>query len=126
MVNVTFNSKGRMKRLNNLYPKIYSIENLVLADQRARKGKAHQYGVIVHDRSREENIRKLHVILKEKSYGTSDYKTFTIYEPKERLIFCLPYFPDRIAHHAVMNILEPIFVSTFTADTYSCIKGKGI
>ena len=38
----------------------------------------------------------------------------------------MPYYPDRITHHAIMNILEPVFISTFTADTYSCIKGKGI
>jgi retron-type reverse transcriptase len=61
-----------------------------------------------------------------KTYKTSQYTTFTIYEPKERIIFRLPYFPDRIVHHAVMNILEPVFVSVFTADTYSCIKKRGI
>lgn len=61
-----------------------------------------------------------------KTYKTSPYAIFKIYEPKEREIFRLPYFPDRITHHAIMNILEPIFLSVFTADTYSCIKGKGI
>ena len=65
-------------------------------------------------------------MLVNKTYKTSEYTTFTIFEPKERLIFRLPYFPDRITHHAVMNILEPVFVSTFTADTYSCIKNRGI
>jgi retron-type reverse transcriptase len=115
-----------MKRINNLYEKIYSIENLQLADEIARKGKTKQPGVIGHDQNREENIQKLHEMLKDKTYQTSEYTTFTIFEPKERLIFRLPYYPDRITHHAVMNVLEPIFVSTFTADTYSCIKGKGI
>lgn len=115
-----------MKRINNLYEKIYSIENLQLADLIARKGKSKQPGVVQHDQYREENIQKLHEMLKGKTYITSEYTTFTIFEPKERLIYRLPYFPDRITHHAVMNILEPIFVSTFTADTYSCIKGKGI
>jgi len=115
-----------MKRIGNLYERIYSIENLQLADAIARKGKSKQPGVIGHDRNREENIQKLHEMLKDKTYQTSEYTTFTIFEPKERLIFRLPYFPDRITHHAVMNVLEPIFVSVFTADTYSCIKGKGI
>jgi len=115
-----------MKRLSNLYEKIISIENLRLADIKARKGKAEQYGIIVHDRNRQANILKLHESLKNKTYHTSEYTTFIIHEPKEREIFRLPYFPDRITHHAVMNILEPIFVSTFTADTYSCIKGRGI
>lgn len=115
-----------MNRIGNLYQQIYSIENLQLADKIARKGKSKQPGVIDHDKNREENIKKLHEMLIRKTYKTSDYTTFTIYEPKERVIFRLPYFPDRITHHAIMNVLEPIFVSTFTADTYSCIKGRGI
>jgi RNA-directed DNA polymerase len=115
-----------MKRLNNLYRNICSIENLILADDKARKGKGDQYGIMVHDRNREENILSLREMLLNKTYQTSAYTTFKVYEPKERIVYRLPYYPDRIAHHAVMNILEPIFVSTFTADTYSCIKGRGI
>ncbi len=115
-----------MKRINNLYSKICSIENLNLADEKARKGKAYQYGVMQHDKNREFNILKLRQMLLVKSYRTSAYKKFTIHDPKEREIFCLPYYPDRIVHHAIMNILEPVFISKFTADTYSCIKGKGI
>ncbi len=115
-----------MKRVNILYERICSVENLQLADSIARKGKLTQPGVIDHDRNREANILALHEMLRDKTYKTSEYTTFSIFEPKERLIFRLPYFPDRITHHAVMNILEPIFVSTFTADTYSCIKKRGI
>jgi RNA-directed DNA polymerase len=115
-----------MKRFGKLYKQIYSVENLYLADQKARKGKHSQYGVKVHDQNQDANIWDLHLMLKNKSYKTSAYKTFPIYEPKERIIFCLPYFPDRITHHAIMNVMERIFVSTFTTDTYSCIKGKGI
>lgn len=102
------------------------MENLVLADNIARKGKGEQYGIKVHDRNREANLITLHHLLKDQTYQTSLYNTFFVYEPKEREVYRLPYFPDRIAHHAVMNILEPIFVSVFTADTYSCIKGRGI
>lgn len=115
-----------MKRKGNLYQQIISEENLQLADAIACKGKSKQYGVIAHNRNKEANVLKLHQMLKEKSYTTSAYTTFIIHEPKEREIFRLPYFPDRITHHAIMNVLEPIFVQTFTADTYSCIKGKGI
>jgi RNA-directed DNA polymerase len=81
---------------------------------------------MVHDRSRESNILTLESLLKNRLYKTSEYTTFKVYEPKEREVFRLPFYPDRIAHHAIMNILEPIFVATFTADTYSCIKKKGI
>lgn len=115
-----------MKRINNLFDKIISIENLNQAEIKARKGKSKQYGVTVFDKSPKENISRLYQMLLEKQYKTSEYTTFKIFEPKERLVFRLPYFPDRITHHAVMNILEPIFNKLFTADTYSCIKGRGI
>ena len=53
-----------MKRINNLYEKIFSIENLYLADRIARKGKTKQSGVILHDRNTEANIQNLHIILR--------------------------------------------------------------
>jgi RNA-directed DNA polymerase len=115
-----------MKRINNLYHQICTVENLQLADSIAQKGKNTQPGVKAHNKNRESNIHVLHEMLINKTYKTSAYTTFKIYEPKERVISRLPYFPDRITHHAVMNILEPIFVSVFTADTYSCIKKRGI
>lgn len=115
-----------MKRIGNLYEKIISVENLRLADEKARRGKLHTYGVRCHDRNREANILALHEALLTKTYKTSRYQVFTVYEPKERLIYRLPYYPDRIVHHAIMNILEPIWVSVFTHNTYSCVKGRGI
>lgn len=104
----------------------YSLDNLRLADEKARRGKLRSYGVLLHDKNREANILALHETLKNHTFKNSEYSTFTIYEPKERIIFRLPYYPDRILHHAIMNILEPIWVSVFTKDTYSCIKGRGI
>ena len=115
-----------MKRIGNLYDRICELENLRLADDKARKGKLHTYGVKVHDKNREENLLKLREMLLNGTYKTSEYAVFTIHEPKERQIYKLPYYPDRITHHAVMNIMEPIWVSVFTADTFSCIKGRGI
>lgn len=114
-----------MKRIGNLFEKVISLDNLRLADKKARKGKSKQYGVKLFDKDPEANLLALHEKLKNKTWKTSAYKTFQIKDPKPREIFCLPYI-DRIVHHAIMNILEPIFVATFTADSYSCIKGKGI
>lgn len=115
-----------MKRVNNIYSQIISIENLQLADAIAQMGKAKQYGVQRHNRNAEANIAKLHGMLVDKTFKTSPYTTFTVYEPKERLIFRLPYYPDRIVHHAIMNVIEPVLVGMFTADTYACIKGRGV
>lgn len=115
-----------MKRLGNLYPKIVSNTNINLADNKARRAKRNRYGIKKHDENRELENVLLGEWLKRHEYKTSEYTTFKIYEPKERLIFRLPYFPDRIAHHAIMNVLEPIWKSTFTRDTYSSIAGRGI
>lgn len=115
-----------MKRIGNIFDKIVSIDNLELADTIARKGKSGQYGIKMHDRNRKANIEKLHHDLVSGTFRTSRYVTFKVYEPKEREVYRLPYFPDRIVHHAIMNILEPLFVANFTADTYSCIKYRGI
>lgn len=113
-----------MKRFNNLYPIICSKENLYLADTIARKGKSSQYGIKVFDKNKDANIERIHQELINKTYKTSEYTTMTIWEPKERLIFRLPY-RDRVVHHAIMNPLEPIFTGIFTADTFSGIKGQG-
>lgn len=115
-----------MKRIGNLYTQITSMENLILADTKAQKGKQGTYGVKLHNRSRESNLLMLQQLLVSKTYATSKYDIFKVFEPKERTVYRLPYFPDRIAHHAIMNILEPIMVAHFTTDTYSCIKNRGI
>lgn len=115
-----------MKRIGNLYHQVYNIENLYRADAIASRGKAKQASVQAHMKCQDENLHQLYLMLRDKTFKTSAYTTFKIYEPKERIIFRLPYFPDRILHHAIMNVLEPVFAACFTADTYSCIKGKGI
>lgn len=115
-----------MKRINNLHDKICDLDNIEEADNKARKCKRKQYGVIKHDKNRAEDNFSLFLDLSLENYKTSKYSTFKVYEPKERLIFRLPYYPDRITHHAIMNIMEPIWMKIFTKDTYSCIKGRGI
>lgn len=114
-----------MKRVNNLYSKICSIENLNIAYNKAKKGKTKTYGVKLYEKELDSNLKKLNEELTSFSYKTSEYSIFTITDPKERIVYRLP-FKDRIVHHAIMNVLEPIWVSVFTADTYSCIKGRGI
>jgi RNA-directed DNA polymerase len=115
-----------MKRHGNLYDQVISIENLSLAADKAMKGKRKQYGVVVFQKNRDSNLIKLHNMLANQTYCTSPYIFFKVMETKERDVCKLPFFPDRIVHHAIMNILEPIWVGTMTAFTYSCIKGRGI
>jgi len=66
-------------------------------------------------------------MLKDKTFRNSEYEVFTRkFEQKEREIFKLPYFPDRIIHHCIMQVLEPIWKKTLIRDTYSSIKGRGL
>lgn len=117
-----------MKRVGNLFEQIVNFDNLALADEIARKGKKNRYGIELHDKNRIENLRNLYKDLKEGKYRTSEYEIFKLItdNDKERMIYRLPYYPDRICHHAIMNVLEPFFVNTFIRDTYSCLKGRGI
>ena len=115
-----------MKRVGNLFEKIVSLENLIAADKAARKGKKFQKGVVKHVANEESNILNLRETLLAGDYKTSKYTTFKIFDGKEREISKLPYFPDRIVHHAIVRVIEPILVASFTHDTYSCIKGRGI
>ena len=90
-----------MKRIGNLFNRIISYENLV----------------------------RLQKALIEDTYRTSEYCVYTIIADrgnKEREIYRLPYYPDRIVHHAIMNVIEPYLVNRFTADTFNCLKGRGI
>lgn len=116
-----------MKRYNNLYQKIYDLENIKLAHKNARKGKSHYSEVKMVEANPEECFTKIHNILKNKNFRNSEYEVFTrVCNGKEREIFKLPYFPDRIIHHCIMNILEPIWMKTLIADTYSSLKNRGI
>ena len=75
----------------------------------------------------EKYFSQIHETLKNKTFENSPYKMFTRTERgKEREIFKLPYFPDRIIHHCIMQVLEPIWMKVFIQDTYASMKGRGI
>lgn len=115
-----------MKRIGGLYEQICSIKNLILAERKARRGKSKQRGVIKFDEDPIGKLLHLRDVLVAKKFRTSKYYIFRLFEGKERIIYRLPYYMDRIVHHALMNILEPIFVSTFISTTFNCIRGRGI
>lgn len=106
-----------MKRVNNLFEKIIEKDNLLLAYKKARRGKSFPETF---------DVNHLHNLLANGLYKVSDYNEFKIYDPKERLIQSLPFYPDRVIHHAIMNVMEPLFIKWFTHDTYNCIRGRGI
>ena len=114
-----------MKRKGNLYARIIDRQNLELAFDKAKKGKTWQRTVKNAERHRKELLDQLETMLKNHEYRTSPYHTKTIYEPKKRVIYILPFYPDRIVQHAIMNILEPYWDSLMYYHSYACRKGKG-
>ena len=114
-----------MKRKGNLYKEICSTENLDIAEQNARRGKANKKSVRDFNAEREKNIDALRERLETRTFRTSEYRSFTVYEPKKREIDALPH-SDNVVDHAIIQVLGPIWRSTFTSDTYACIKGRGL
>jgi len=115
-----------MKRHNNLYRNIISIENIELAYKKSIKGKSNYKGVKIFNKDYQDNINKIHLSLLNKTFTTSQYKSKFIHEPKKREIFVLPFYPDRIVHHSLMNVLEPLLDKSFIYDSYCCRKNKGL
>lgn len=128
MRKLDFNAyKNNMKRFGNLYERIYSMDNLKLAHQNARKGKGWYKEVLMVNEDPDYFLGMLQKQLIDKTYHTSEYETFIKNDSgKEREIFKLPYFPDRICQWAILQIIEPILINNLTTDTYSAIPNRGI
>ena len=116
-----------MKRIDNIFNDLCTIENLEIAYKNAKRGKTKTYGVLIFEKNKDENLIKLRDDLLNNKFKTSKYSTFFINENgKERLIYKLPFYPDRIVHHLLMLKLEKIWCDIFIRDTYACIKNRGI
>lgn len=113
-----------MKSFTGLYPQICSLDNLYRAAGKARKRKTRKGYVEDFELRRERIIEQLRQDLATESYQPSGYREFRIYDPRERLISAAPY-RDRVLHHALCNVLEPLLQRRFVYDSYSCQTGKG-
>ena len=103
------------------------MENLELAFKNAKKGKGWYKEVQQIEKRPYYYLAGLQWMLKNHKYKTSEYATFTKKDgKKEREIYKLPFFPDRIAQWAVLQVIEPQLLAYFTDDTYSAIPNKGI
>lgn len=116
-----------MKRYGFLYNKICDMDNLEMAYHNAKKGKGWYKEVQQIEKKPYYYLAGLQYILRTHKFRTSKYSTFKKKDgKKEREIYKLPFFPDRIAQWAILQIIEPQLLSDFTADTYSAIPNKGI
>lgn len=115
-----------MKRHGGLWEKIVHPDNLQLAFKKARKGKGWQLSVRLFELNEAHNLLMLQKLLETGKFTTSKYKAKTIYEPKMREIYKLPFYPDRIVQHALLQIVSPIWDKLMIHDSYACRKGKGM
>jgi retron-type reverse transcriptase len=113
-----------MKVYRDLYPQVVSFENLYLAYRKAARGKRGQPPVAAFEFDLEANLFRLQDELEAETYYPGPYTSFTIHDPKRRRISAAP-FRDRVVHHALCNIIEPIFERTFIGDSYANRIGKG-
>ena len=116
-----------MKRYNNIFPKIIEMENLRLAYKNAKRGKHYYKEVKMIEENVDYYLEKIQQMLINRNYKTSEYEIFIKNDKgKEREIYKLPFFPDRIVHWAIMLQIEPIFMETFTDFTNASLKDRGI
>jgi RNA-directed DNA polymerase len=107
-----------------MYRELCAWDNLLLAYHRASKGKRGQPNVAAFEHRLEDNLLDLQLELRSRTYRPGPYNSFYIHEPKRRLISAAP-FHDRVVHHALCNLIEPIFERTFIAESYANRVGKG-
>jgi retron-type reverse transcriptase len=108
----------------SLYVQVYDWEDLLLAHRKAAKGKRSKEPAARFEYHLEDNLVTLQDELQAKTYRPGAYSSFYIHEPKRRLISAVP-FRDRVVHHGLCNVIEPIFERSFIHDSYANRKGKG-
>ncbi len=113
-----------IKKRSNLFARIVEFENLHTAYLGARVCKRYRSSILKFGYKLEENLLALRRELSSKTYKHGGYREFVVTESKKRIIKAAP-FRDRVVHHALCNIIEPILDKEFIYNSYACRKGKG-
>ncbi|MCX5785541.1 MAG: reverse transcriptase domain-containing protein [Elusimicrobia bacterium] len=113
-----------MKTYKLLYEQVCSFENMYEAFRKAAKGKSLRLDCAGFAYNREREIFKLQAELLDGTYRHGPYREFEVRDPKRRQVKAAR-FCDRVVHHALCNIIEPIFEARFIPDSFACRKGKG-
>jgi RNA-directed DNA polymerase len=114
-----------MKRAGNLYERIVEPESLRLAFLKSVRGKRGKADVVAYAANLEQNLRQLREQLLAEQVDVGHDHFFTVHDPKERVI-CAASFPERVLHHAIMNVCEPVLERYAIHDSYACRTGKGM
>ena len=113
-----------MKRIGNLFERVLERDNLGLAVGKAMRGKRDRPEVIAFLHQLESRLAEMAEQIQTGTFPQGRYRQFLIFDPKERIISA-PCFAERVLHHAVINVCEPVFERWLIADTFACRKGKG-
>ena len=111
--------------MTELWTRVTDFENLLTAFEKARRGKRGRPEVQRFELELEWALCDLQQALRDKRYRPGRFRTFTIYDRKARQICAAP-FPDRVVHHALMNVVEPLFEKILAPHCYACRKGLGV
>jgi RNA-directed DNA polymerase len=109
---------------DNLFPDLIRLDNLWQAYRRAAKGKRGKVPVAAFERDLGVNLLRLQSQLGDLSYRPGSYHFIRIRDPKHRFVSAGP-FRDRVVHHALCNVTDPLFERTFIGDSYANRVGKG-
>ena len=115
-----------MKRHGNLWAQVCDRANIEAAADAAIKGKTMTRERQRFIADRQHLLDELQASLVNETYRFNPLKSFIVYEPKERVIHHPPFYPDKILHHCVMNVVKPVIMEKLTADAYGSIKGRGV
>lgn len=113
------------KSFRRLYERIYTFEHLLAAYRRARRGKRGRPDVAAFEFRWEEHLLDLANELREQRYRPGAYRSFVVTESGKRRVISAAPFRDRIVHHALCALLEPIFEPRFIYDSYASRPTKG-
>jgi RNA-directed DNA polymerase len=113
-----------MKRFGNLFDRVVAFDNLLLAADKTLRGQKHKPSAARFYYDLEPELLRLQEELENGSWQPRPYRVFTICEPKPRQI-CASDLRDRVTHHALCNVLDPIFERRMIHDSYACRVGKG-
>ena len=113
-----------MKRTGGLWDELVSWPNLLLGARKAQRGKRSRSVVQRFNHDQERQLIRIQERLSDGTWRPGEFRTHWIARPKRRLISAAPY-ADRVVHHALMNVLEPVLDRHFHPHSYACRTGKG-
>nr|AQS33904.1 hypothetical protein [uncultured archaeon] len=113
-----------MKPYRDLWQELCSTQNLQRAFTKARKHKTLKPCVLEFEADVKNNLSQLRTELLFHFYQPRPLETFILRDPKTRKI-SKSHFRDRVIHHALCNVIEPMFEKRFIFDSYANRKSKG-